>query len=182
MAVGQVIAIYTDRSYRRFSDDYEKLWYVPYADFEKLNHSIENRMRNASPLGTDDDREILPIASLLIPQIQAAREAQMRWNATWQHTRDRSIANVRVQATMANFPRHLMKFRLFQYRLIRGPANHSSIGWMARLPCWSFRSPTVSASPEAADTKFKLPRSSEVEVRSHTIRLLRRHCTRSQIS
>jgi hypothetical protein len=78
MAVGQVIAIYTERRYRLFCDDFEKLWYVPYADFEKLSNSVENRMRNATPLGTDDDREIFPIASGLIPQIQAARGAQMR--------------------------------------------------------------------------------------------------------
>ena len=78
MAVGQVIAIYTERSYRRFSDDYEKLWYVPYAELEKYRNSVQNRMRNAGPLGTDDDREILPIASLALPAIQACREAQPR--------------------------------------------------------------------------------------------------------
>ena len=36
MAVGQVIAIYTERVYRRFSDDYEKLWYMPFADMHKV--------------------------------------------------------------------------------------------------------------------------------------------------
>jgi hypothetical protein len=88
MAVGQVVAIYSERCYRSFSDDYEKLWYMPYAELEKASNSIENRMRNASALGTSDDREILPIASLLIPAIQACRETQTRL--------ERDVAALRV--------------------------------------------------------------------------------------
>jgi hypothetical protein len=88
MAVGQVIAIYTERCYRLFCDDFEKLWYVPYADFGKLSNSVENRMKNATPLGTDEDREIFPIAAGLIPQIQLARGAQVRL--------ERNIAALRV--------------------------------------------------------------------------------------
>ena len=78
MAVGQVIAIYTERVYRRFSDDYAKLWYVPFADMNKVGDSVEKRLRDARPFGTSDDREILPIVSMLLPAMQAARSAQVR--------------------------------------------------------------------------------------------------------
>jgi len=79
MAVGQVIAIYTERNYRRFSDDWEKLWYVPFADVSKQGDSVEKRVAASNPLGGGDDREILPLVSMLLPGIyQAASSAQVR--------------------------------------------------------------------------------------------------------
>lgn len=78
MAVGQVIAIYTERVYRKFANEYEKLWYMPFADMNKVWDSVEKRVYSAKPLGTAEDREILPIVSLLVPAIQAARGAEIR--------------------------------------------------------------------------------------------------------
>ena len=95
MAVGQVIAIYTERVYRKFSDDYEKLWYMPFADMNKVGDSVEKRMYDARPFGTAEDREIFPIVSLLIPAIQAAREAQVRV--------ERDVAALRVIEALRMF-------------------------------------------------------------------------------
>jgi hypothetical protein len=95
MAVGQVIAIYTERVYRKFSDDYEKLWYMPFADMNKVGDSVEKRMYDARPFGTAEDREILPIVSLLIPAIQAARAAQIRV--------EREVAALRVIEALRMF-------------------------------------------------------------------------------
>ena len=78
MAVGQVIAIYTNRIYRRFSDAFEKLWYVPYKDMKQLSNDLENRLNDARVFGNGDDREILPIVSTLLPAVNAARGAQVR--------------------------------------------------------------------------------------------------------
>jgi hypothetical protein len=77
MAVGQVIAIYTERVYHKLSDDYEKLWYIPFADMLKVWDSLEKRMGDAKPFGRSEDREIFPTASLLSP-IPTARAAQVR--------------------------------------------------------------------------------------------------------
>ena len=88
MAVGQVLAIYTERVYQRFTDDYEKLWYVPFADMKKAANSTEKNLREASFLGSGEDRELLPIVSLLMPGMQAARGAQVRL--------ERQVAALRV--------------------------------------------------------------------------------------
>ena len=77
MAVGQVIAIYTERVYHKFTDDYEKLWYMPFSDMHKVWDSIEKRMDDAKPFGRSEDREIFPAASLL-SSIPAGRAAQVR--------------------------------------------------------------------------------------------------------
>jgi hypothetical protein len=78
MAVGQVIAIYTERICRRFSDDYETLWYMPFADMRSASDKLEKELRAASFFGTDADRELLPIVSVLMPAIQNVRAAQVR--------------------------------------------------------------------------------------------------------
>jgi len=78
MAVGQVIAIYTERICRRFSDDYEKLWYMPFADMRVASDQLDNELRASSFYGTEADRELLPIVSVLMPAIQSVRAAQVR--------------------------------------------------------------------------------------------------------
>jgi hypothetical protein len=88
MAVGQVIAIYTDRIYRRFSDEFEKLWYAPFGGMKQLSDEVENKLNQARVLGSSDDREIMPIVSLLLPAVNAARGAQVRL--------EREIAALRV--------------------------------------------------------------------------------------
>jgi hypothetical protein len=88
MAVGQVIAIYTERIYRRFSEDYEKLWYMPFADVRAASETVEKNLRAASFLGSGEDRELLPIVSVLMPAIQNVRSAQVRL--------EREIAALRV--------------------------------------------------------------------------------------
>lgn len=78
MAVGQVIAIYTERICRRFSDNYEKLWYMPFADMRVASDKLEKELRAAAFYGTDADRELIPIVSVLMPAIQNVRAAQVR--------------------------------------------------------------------------------------------------------
>ena len=41
MSVGQVIAIYSERNYRRFAEDWEKLWLVPFADMMAPSYTIQ---------------------------------------------------------------------------------------------------------------------------------------------
>lgn len=88
MAVGQVIAIYTERVYRRFSEDYEKLWYMPFAEMRAASAAVEKDLRAASFYGSGEDRELLPIVSVLMPAIQNVRIAQVRL--------EREVAALRV--------------------------------------------------------------------------------------
>ena len=78
MAVGQVMAIYTERNYLKFANDFEKLWYVPFWEMRVRYRAIEGRLRNAKPFDGGGDRDVLPIVSLLLPAIQATRTAQVR--------------------------------------------------------------------------------------------------------
>lgn len=88
MAVGQVMAIYSEKIYQRFADDFEKCWYVPFADMPKASERIEQQIIQARLFGAGEDREILPIASMLLPAMHAARNAQVRL--------DRDVAALRA--------------------------------------------------------------------------------------
>jgi hypothetical protein len=78
MSVGQVIAIYTERLSSKFSDENEKLWYMPYADMHKAWDALEKRIEDAKPFGRSENREIFPTASVLTQPIPTARVAQVR--------------------------------------------------------------------------------------------------------
>jgi hypothetical protein len=88
MAVGQVIAIYTERLYRRFADDWENLWQVPYAQSQTLAKQLDQKLEATQPFSGREDRELLPLVTLLLPALQATREAEVRL--------DREVASLRV--------------------------------------------------------------------------------------
>jgi hypothetical protein len=88
MAVGQVLAIYTERVYRRFADENEKLWYLPFADMKTASAAMGDELRDAMFMGSAEDRELLPFVSLLMPAMDAARAAQVRL--------EREVAALRV--------------------------------------------------------------------------------------
>lgn len=78
MAVGQVLAIYSSRAVRIASDEMEKIAYLDLSDGRQVAREANERLEQMSPLGDGPDREILPIASLLLPAVQAAQNAQHR--------------------------------------------------------------------------------------------------------
>lgn len=88
MAVGQVMAIYEERVYHHFADEYTKLWNMPYNDMIHRANAVDEALRAADPLRGGENREVLPIAETLMPAIQAARAAQVRL--------DRDIAAIAV--------------------------------------------------------------------------------------
>jgi hypothetical protein len=88
MPVGQVIAIYTERTYRLFADDWEDLWRVPYAQSREMGDQLERKIAAARPFSGTDDRELVPLVNLLFPALQATREAQVRL--------DREVASLRL--------------------------------------------------------------------------------------
>jgi hypothetical protein len=72
------MAIYTERNYQSFADDFEKAWYLPYWEMQQQIQSVDRRLYRAGPFGGGKDREVLPIVSMLLPAIHAARGAQVR--------------------------------------------------------------------------------------------------------
>jgi hypothetical protein len=88
MAVGQVMAIYTERLYQQFASDLEKLWYMPYSEMRTRAKQIDDALRDARFFGPNPNREVLGIATFVLPAMQAAREAQVRL--------DRDLAALRV--------------------------------------------------------------------------------------
>ncbi len=88
MAVGQVLAIYTERNYQRFANEYEKLWYMPFWEMRRRGDAIEQQLAGSELFGGAEDREVLPLVSLLLPAMQAVRNAQVRL--------ERDIAALRV--------------------------------------------------------------------------------------
>lgn len=78
MAVGQVIAIYSERAYQRLADEIEKQWYLPHWEGQKLDQEAVQFLKRARALLGNDHREIIPIALPLLPAIDAARNAQVR--------------------------------------------------------------------------------------------------------
>ena len=84
MAVGQVIAIYTERVYRRFSDDYEKLWYVPFADMNKASDSVEKRLqRRQSVRHGRRSRDPADRVAAAARRCRPPAAHKCDWNATW---------------------------------------------------------------------------------------------------
>ncbi len=77
MAVGQVIAVYSERLYERIADDYETLWYVPFSDVQRRGREIA-QFEDVRPMGPGADREVIPIATMLLPALSAVRESSMR--------------------------------------------------------------------------------------------------------
>ena len=88
MAVGQVMAIYTERNYRHFADAYETLWYMPFWEMQKRGSPVNDELSDAGMLSGNENRELMPMVSILLPAMQAARAAQMRL--------ERDVAALRV--------------------------------------------------------------------------------------
>lgn len=83
MAVGQVLSIYSARAYQISANELEKSIYVGFREGQILGQASEERLSSfgpqaLGPLGNDPNREIVPIASLLLPAIRAVQSAQYR--------------------------------------------------------------------------------------------------------
>lgn len=78
MPVGQVLAIYSKRVYNKIAQSYEKALVVPYEDAERFQDEAEEIIKQGNILSGGPDREFIPIASLLLPAVSAARSADIR--------------------------------------------------------------------------------------------------------
>ena len=76
MPKAQVVAIQSARSYQYIADEMEKWWYVPFHEFTKRADPDFWDMieKKGSPVG----REVMRIGSLLLPAVEACRQAEAR--------------------------------------------------------------------------------------------------------
>lgn len=88
MAVGQVLAIYTERVCEQFGGDFEKLWYMPYSEMRQRSKQVDETLQEARLLGPSPNREVLPIIAFAMPAMFQARAAQVKL--------DRELAALRV--------------------------------------------------------------------------------------
>ncbi|MEN0110243.1 MAG: hypothetical protein AAF805_05930 [Planctomycetota bacterium] len=78
MAVGQVLSIYSARVYKIATDAFQKGWSLPYPEGRRVMYEAEGALRSMAPLSNSDNRELLPIATMIVPAIQATQTAQYR--------------------------------------------------------------------------------------------------------
>jgi hypothetical protein len=78
MAVGQVLSIYSARAYQTFADEWEKVGYFDYQTGKKLYRNMQELEDDLGIFGSSPDRELIPIASALLPAVQAAQSAVFR--------------------------------------------------------------------------------------------------------
>ena len=84
MPVAQVIMLYTIQTYEDLRDDIFKWYYLPYTEALAGMRSAVTELRRAGA----ENREIIPLASIILPGVQASRRAIVR--------NDRKIAVLRV--------------------------------------------------------------------------------------
>jgi hypothetical protein len=77
MAVGQVLSLYSTRTYQIAADAMEKAWYVPLEDAATWERMAEEYL-DENKFGRGENREVLPVATLLLPAVRAARSAGVR--------------------------------------------------------------------------------------------------------
>jgi hypothetical protein len=78
MPVGQVLSLYSARVYQTVSDDMERTYYVPFSQAQRLDDEANRKLREAGVLTSNPVRELVPIAQLLLPAVNAARSAEVR--------------------------------------------------------------------------------------------------------
>ena len=74
MPVGQVVAIYTMRTYNELRDDMFKWFYLPYAEGHERARKAEQRLRKSRY----ESQEVVPLAGMLMPAVSACRAAVAR--------------------------------------------------------------------------------------------------------
>ncbi len=88
MPVGQVLALYSSRVYQDIADKMEVAQSLPYPESRAIYDEADRDLQQRGPYSNHPDRELIPLASLLLPAVGASRDAEVRL--------DRTIAALRV--------------------------------------------------------------------------------------
>ncbi len=88
MPVGRVLTLYTSQVYQDIADRLEVAHSLPFAQSRAVYNQAEQELQARGPLSNHPDRELIPLATLLLPAVGASRAAEVRT--------DRTIAALRV--------------------------------------------------------------------------------------
>ncbi|MEQ8848338.1 hypothetical protein [Botrimarina sp.] len=78
MAVGQVLSLYSSGVYRRVADELKKLVLMPFPEARRRPNIVERAFDGLTPVFGGENREIIPLASVFLPAVEAARTAEVR--------------------------------------------------------------------------------------------------------
>jgi len=92
MPVAQVVVLYTLRMYDELRDDQFKWLFLPYGEARKGLEQADRRLKDAIAAS----REIIPVAKLLLPAVQACKQAETRIN--WRVAQLRVLEALRLYA------------------------------------------------------------------------------------
>ncbi len=131
MAVGQVLSIYSSYAYSRLANEIEKRYYVPYHQKEFFK---EDPWGGFEFFSNHPDREIVPVASILLPAVSSCMKAETRMARN--HLALQAIEALRMHAARNDgqlpaklsdvscvpIPRNPATDKPFDYRLENGTA------------------------------------------------------------
>jgi hypothetical protein len=77
MPVGQVLSLYSTRTYQVVANAMERAWHVPLEDAGSWERMADEYL-DENRFGRGENRELLPVASMLLPAVSAVRSAGAR--------------------------------------------------------------------------------------------------------
>jgi hypothetical protein len=154
MPVAQVVAIHQSRVYRYMYQEMFKWTLLPYTEARQRRNAAEDRLKAEGyfgPAGTT--REIIPIASLLLPAVFQAAEAEIRLETRTAGLRALEAARMHAAVNGGAWPKELEEVTVvpvpnnprdgqpFPYRVegdkaileIPGPEGQEVVGWRFEL-------------------------------------------------
>ncbi len=108
MPVAQVIMIYTMRTYHELRDDLFKWYYMPYLDGRSGIRDAQRKLAQAEA----EDREIIPLASILLPALQACRNASVRNERDFSALRVIEALRLHARANNGKLPARLSELTI----------------------------------------------------------------------
>ncbi len=107
MAVGQVLSIYSARIYETVADEWEKGAYVDFPAGQRLYDEAYDAIREHDWQSDHPDREIIPIASTLLPAVMAAQKAAFRTERDFDALRVIEALRMHAAANEGKWPESL---------------------------------------------------------------------------
>jgi hypothetical protein len=78
MSTGHVLALYSARVYQVLADEFQKASLAPFTESQHWASRAHEALQEAGMLTGGENREIIPLASMLLPAVYAARTAEVR--------------------------------------------------------------------------------------------------------
>jgi hypothetical protein len=135
LPVGQAVAIHQSRTYQYVYDEMFKWSFLPYSEGLARSEQTERKLREEGYLGRPgQSREIIPVVSLLMPAVFAAKKAEVRLASRFAGLRTLEAIRMHAAGQKGQLPKSLSDITVvpvpndpatgspFAYKLERGRA------------------------------------------------------------